>query len=86
MRKITAVLLAILICVGLYPLAGTVVEVNRPDDTFTIEDGAGHLWRFHGAEDWEAGDLAALLMNDNSTEDVRDDVILQVRYAGRGAL
>lgn len=71
---------------NLYPLAGTVVEVNRPEDTVTVQDGAGNLWRFDGAEDWQPGDLAALLMNDCGTEDVRDDVILQVRYAGRGVL
>ena len=71
---------------NLYPLAGTVVEISRPEDCVTVQDGAGNFWCFDGAEDWETGDLCALLMNDNGTEDVRDDVILQVRYAGRGAL
>ena len=96
MRKILFVVLAMFllsiliaeseISGNLYPLAGTVVAVDRPDDTVTVQDGAGNFWRFDGAEDWQTGDLCALLMNDNGTEDVRDDVILQVRYAGRGAL
>ena len=95
MRKITAVLLALMIFLvaviiaekevlgNLYPHAGIVTEVNYAEDVVTVQDGAGNLWRFDGAEDWGVGDLAALLMNDNGTEDIRDDSILLVRYGGR---
>lgn len=66
-----------------YPHAGTVVAVDYAEDVVTVQDGAGNLWRFLDAEDWGVGDLCALLMDDNSTEDIRDDSILLVRYGGR---
>ena len=81
MRKITTIFL--MIALMIYPLAGIVTEVNYAEDVVTVQDGAGNLWRFDGAEDWQTGDLAALLMNDNGTEDIRDDSILLVRYGGR---
>ena len=81
MRKITTIFL--MIALMIYPLAGIVTEVNYAEDVVTVQDGAGNLWRFLDAEDWGVGDLAALLMNDNGTEDIRDDSILLVRYGGR---
>lgn len=65
----------------LYPLTTTVTEVNN--DTVTVEDSNGNLWSFNGAEDWEINDSCALIMNDNNTKDIRDDVIISTRYQGR---
>lgn len=66
----------------LYPTAGTVVEVNREEDTVTVMDAAGNLWTFAQADDWQVGDLAALLMDGHNTENITDDEIISVRYAG----
>ena len=65
----------------LYPLSTTVTEINN--DTVTVEDTNGNLWSFDGTEDWEINDTCALIMNDNSTKDIRDDVIVSTRYQGR---
>lgn len=65
----------------LYPLTTTVAEINN--DTVTVEDSNGNLWSFNGAEDWEINDSCALIMNDNNTKDIRDDVIISTRYQGR---
>lgn len=65
----------------LYPLTTTVTEVN--DDTVTVEDSNGNLWSFNGAEDWKINDSCALIMDDNNTKDIRDDVIISTRYQGR---
>lgn len=81
MRKITTIFL--MIALMIYPLAGIVTEVNYAEDVVTVQDGAGNLWQFLDAEDWGVGDLCALLMDDNGTEDIRDDSILLVRYGGR---
>ena len=65
----------------LYPLTATVTEINN--DTVTVEDTNGNLWSFNGAEDWQVGDGCALIMHDNSTSDIRDDVIISTRYQGK---
>lgn len=62
----------------LYPLTTTVTEINN--DTVTVEDSNGNLWSFDGAEDWEVGDGCALIMDDNSTSEIVDDVIISAKY------
>lgn len=65
----------------LYPLTTTVTEIKK--DTVTVEDINGNLWSFDDAEDWEINDTCALIMDDNSTKDIYDDVIISTRYQGR---
>lgn len=65
----------------LYPLSTVVTEINN--DIVTVEDSNGNLWSFNGAEDWEINDSCALIMDDNNTKDIRDDVIVSTRYQGR---
>lgn len=65
----------------LYPLTTTVTEIEN--DTVTVEDSNGNLWSFDSAEDWEINDTCALIMDDNSTKDIYDDVIISTRYQGR---
>lgn len=62
----------------LYPLTTTVTQINN--DTVTVEDSNGNLWSFDGAEDWEVGDGCALIMDDNSTSEIVDDVIISAKY------
>lgn len=65
----------------LYPLSTTVTQTNN--DTVTVEDSNGNLWSFNDAEDWEINDTCALIMDDNSTKDICDDIIISTRYQGR---
>lgn len=62
----------------LYPLTTTVTKIKN--DTITVEDSNGNIWSFDGAEDWEVGDGCALIMHDNSTREIVDDVIISTRY------
>lgn len=67
--------------VAAYANVAYVVEING--DTVTLEDGDGMQWAIDGAEDFELGELYALLMHDNGTpDDLTDDVILSATYSG----
>lgn len=63
-----------------YPLFTTVINVEN--DIVTLEDNNGFTWEFEGAEDWIVGDICTCIMNDNGTEKIFDDVIVQTRYDG----
>lgn len=64
-----------------YALTTCVVEVDRDNDIVTCEDSNGNLWEFYGCEDWQEGDCASLLMNDQGTPSVYDDAIEGARYS-----
>jgi heme/copper-type cytochrome/quinol oxidase subunit 2 len=63
-----------------YSLTCEVIEVNRTNDTVLVIDATGNEWEWTGTEDWEIGDCASMVMNDNGTDEVYDDVIISVRY------
>lgn len=65
---------------SLYPDAMTITEISG--DLVTIESSTGNRFQFRGAEDYEEGDLVAVLMYSKGTENVTDDIIIRVRYAG----
>ena len=65
-----------------YPLAGTVEIIDRKEDSVIVLDGGGNMWRFHGCDDWDYGDIVAMIMDGKGTNHVHDDVIIQMRYAG----
>lgn len=65
---------------SLYPDAMAVTEIT--DDLVTIETATGNQFQFYGAEDYDEGDLVAVLMYSRGTENVTDDIIVRVRYAG----
>lgn len=85
---ITAAITALTVTAGaapalhLYPNAAEIVEIDRTSDLVTCSDGAGNLWAFWGSEDYETGDMVALIMDSRGTSDIRDDAIVAVRYAG----
>ena len=65
---------------GVYPLTCEVIEVNRANDTVLAIDATGNEWEWTGIEDWEIGDCASMIMNDNGTDRIYDDAIISVRY------
>lgn len=83
MKNFIAYLVALIAALGLYAQTYRVVELNEQTDTVTVESATGYLYAFYGCEDWQIGDLAAILMWTNGTNEITDDVILSVRYAGR---
>ena len=68
---------------NVYPLTVVVIELDREGDIVTCVDGADNFWEFYGVEDWQTGDFASLLMDDNGTPNtIYDDVITMAHYAG----
>ena len=89
MKKLTAIaLILILTTIALtafadvYPMTAEVVEVNYDEDTVTVETFTGFLFSFEGCEDWAEGDCASLIMDDNGTEKIFDDMIVMAQYGG----
>lgn len=66
-----------------YPLTTIVTEINPEIDVVSITDNNGFVWQFYGVEDWEEGDICSVIMNDNGTETIFDDIIVTTRYGGR---
>ena len=68
---------------SVYPLTVRVVELDHDAGVVVCVDGAGNGWEFYGVEDWQVGDFASLLMDDNGTPNtIYDDVITMTHYAG----
>ena len=77
---LTCVMAENYISANTYPLCGIVTEISN--DTVIVQDYAGNLWTFFGAEDFMPGDMAVMVMNANGTENIADDVIIKVQYGG----
>ena len=67
---------------NIYPAVSIVVEVDGDGDMVFTQDFNGGIWCFYGAEDWFVGDIVAMLVYDNETETVKDDIIVDQRFAG----
>lgn len=88
MKKLLIIILAIAIIActcscgksTLYPETGKVVEICN--DVVTVETSTGNLFAFYGAEDWMVGDCISLIMDGCGTANVKDDVIITVKYSG----
>ena len=82
MNRFAALLIAIIASAGIYPITGTVTEVDKASDTVTFTTPNGHSFAFNGCEDWASNDLVSAIMYDNGTPQVSDDIILSARYSG----
>ena len=56
----------------------TVTELDKGTDIVTVEDEQGNLWEFYGVDDWHTGDKCELLMEDNGTREIQDDIIVRI--------
>ena len=61
--------------------AKSFVCVNVSQDIAMFEDRRGNLWQVD-AEDWSTGDHAAAIMSDAGTPEIKDDIIVAIRYEG----
>ena len=66
----------------LYALTTVVAEVDREYNTVYCVDFNGEKWAFYGCEDWAEGDIATMVMYNNGTSIIYDDVILSAKYCG----
>lgn len=59
----------------------TIVSAIDPDtDVVTCRDNSGNLWEFYGVEDWQVGDVAALVMDSKGTPSIYDDEIISEKF------
>lgn len=66
-----------------YPKTTICLAVNHQTEVVTVTDCNGTEWQFNGCQDFEEGDLIALIMNDNGTPDtIWDDTVVTARYSG----
>ena len=67
----------------IYPNCGVVSELNYKQDIVYFTDFTGNIWGFYGIEDWQIGDIVAVIMNDMNTMIIYDDEIIMAVYCGR---
>lgn len=89
--KIIAVILTVACLCGvcalcadadIYAKTAIVYEIDRDADVVVVEDATGNLWEFEGVEDYEIGDFVSMVMDDNDTTSIYDDVIVVSQYSG----
>ena len=66
--------------VNLYAKTAIVTEIDRKNDLVTVCDGVGYEWQFYGCEDWMVGDYCSMVMYDNNTALIFDDIIIDIKY------
>lgn len=68
-----------------YARSAVVYCIDEEEDTVTFIDGCGFIWAIKGVFDWEQGDLAALLMDNNGTSGtIGDDIVVDAWYSSLG--
>ena len=89
MKKLLVVLLCAILTFsnayainGLYPLCGIVTEIDYENDVFYVVDGGGTEWILTECEDWQLGDIVSMIMFNNGTEYIFDDIVIDYRYGG----
>lgn len=66
----------------IYPTTCIVTETDDAADLVTISTCTGFTYQFSGVEDYMTGDLVSVLMFNNFTDEITDDVILAEQYSG----
>lgn len=65
-----------------YSNAFIVTDVDRESNLVTITSPTGFTYQFIGCEDWSEGDICVATMDNMKTENVIDDKVIRVQYAG----
>lgn len=75
--------------VGYYPTTTVITDVceveieTEKEYQLTLEDFNGNEWVYISEDgDWFEGDIVSLIMCDNGTEDIEDDIIIYTKYSG----
>lgn len=66
----------------IYPQTFFVNDIDHAQDMLILIDFNGNEWLWSGIEDYEKGDIIAAIMEDNGTEIIYDDIIINIRYSG----
>lgn len=62
-----------------YPTCGIIVETTPSENMATFKDNNGNLWDFYTSDNYNIGDLVAVVMNGVSTLEITDDEVVSVR-------
>lgn len=65
-----------------YPDCGLIIGFDFTADLVIYQTQNGNIFSFHGIDDFFVGDLVAVIMNDAGTPEVKDDIVVNVRYVG----
>lgn len=65
-----------------YPMITIVREIDNKNDIVTVENNDGELFQFIGIEDWQINDICSLMLDNNGTENIYDDIIIKTIYNG----
>lgn len=91
MKKFVAMILVAVMMISLLdisfaePYIEMAVVHKTGDDGIDILDAEGNMWTTLDME-YEIGDVVFLVMEDNRTEEVEDDIIVLVMYYGDNVL
>ena len=64
---------------NLYMIQSTIVDVTN-DNIVVVETVNGDIFEFKGNGTWILKDSVVLLMDNNGTDDIKDDKIIDVNY------
>lgn len=67
---------------NLYALYTVVSDINYNDDIVYCTDFNNNIWSFYGVEDWYINDICDMIMYDNNTSVIYDDIIIDCTYSG----
>lgn len=65
---------------NLYILKTSVMEVNDKSDVITVITDLGEMYQFYDVDDWQINDKCLLIMDNNGTDNVTDDIIVKTVY------
>lgn len=66
----------------LYPTTMQVINLDYKNDIVTVETATGFTYEFYGCEDYYINDLVSMVMFNNGTDNITDDIIISTRYSG----
>ena len=66
--------------IGYYANIGKVYEIDKNNDLVYFTDGVNN-WGFYGVDDWQLNDVVLVVMYNNNTDTVKDDIIINCRYS-----
>lgn len=77
-----ALLTSITMSLGLYPTTCQITNLDRTTDIVTMTTATGYEYQFYGCDDYDNGDLVSVIMFNNHTDNITDDAVICVHYAG----
>lgn len=66
----------------IYPTTFIVTNINVDNNLLTLTDFTGNEWLYESIEDWFIGDITSAIMDNNNSEHIEDDIIIQLKYEG----